>query len=159
MDSSAGFDLTESSDELSSLEMEDIRSLKLNYIRDLIKPELVFHFDNGVVSGDERFTDYSFRIPEIGDYIAKSGSSMNSFGEKQVLFSCLTSVNGYTGKDLTVIKATHGVNLMGFDVKDYMQIVHTLNSIGYEYSSHKVNCAHCGLTFKTGFDMTNFFVS
>jgi len=159
LDVNTGFDLTASSEEFSSLEMEDIRSVAFKPVRDLDKPEFSFHFDDGVVIKDERFTEFSFRIPEIGDYILKAGADTSQAGEKRVLFHCLTSVNGLIGKDLELLKAQHGLGLLSFNFNDYAQILSRFNSIGYDFSNHTVKCAHCGNVFKTVFDFTNFFGS
>ena len=159
MDGDKGFDLNASDEELSSLEMEDIRSIKFNPVRDLAFPELSFHFDDGVVIEGERFTEYSFRLPEIGDYILKAGASTDKGGEKRVLFHCLTSINGIKEHDLQVLKAKHGVGLLSLNFNDYMQILNKLNSIGYDFSKHETTCAHCGYDYKTVFDFSNFFGS
>ena len=158
-DGSDGFDLTASADELSSLEMEDIREIPFVEVRDLLEPVLYFHFDDGVVVEGERYTEFSFRIPEIGDYILKAGTSTTQGGEKRVLFHCLTSINGIKGSELQLLKSKHGIGLLSFNFNDYLEVLNKLNSMGYDYSQHKTTCSHCGYEYRTVFDFTNFFGS
>lgn len=158
-DGETGFALDTSDDELSSLEMEDIRSLPFNTYHDVTEPELTFSFKNGVVVDGEKLTEYTFRIPEIGDYILKSSAKASKDGERKVLFHCLKSINGYKDKDLTLLKTKQGISLLNLPLVEYTEILRKINSIGYDYQSHRTTCASCGNEYKTTFDLSNFFGS
>lgn len=156
----SGFDLLADDEELSSLEMEDIRSVPFNPVRDLDEPIIRFEFEEGVTINGVTYKKYEFRIPEIGDYILRGGGNKRGKQvEKEVFYTCLISVNDITGRDLEKLKNQVGIALMGLSVIEYMEIVKKMNSFGYDYTQHKTRCFACGYEYKTVFDLSNFFAS
>lgn len=158
-DSEKGFDLLAGEDEFSSLEMEDIRSIPYTSST-LEEPILRFNFDEGLSVGGEVFKEYVFRIPEIGDYIAKGGGNKSGKQvEREVLYKCLIGLNGKVDRDLDKLKNVYGMSLLSLNLKEYVQIIDRLNGIGYNFSKHNTKCYDCGYEYKTTFDLTNFFGS
>ena len=159
VDLKKGYDLLAPDLELSSLEMEDLRSLPFKEFKGDV-PEISFQLAQGVTLEDVTYRNYVFRIPTIGDYIHRGGANKTLKDiESRVLLDCLLELDGIDGKDLEILKRRFGDKLLDLNLTEYGKITSRFDNIGYVLSGHETRCYACGYEYKTAFDMSNFFAS
>jgi hypothetical protein len=156
-DETGGFALDQTDDELTSFNKEDLCDLRFNTFDGDVP---VFDFKSkGIPFDGTKYKKYRFMLPKIEDYIQESGRGAEEDIERRVLNKNVIDIDGITEKELIRLKMKAGLQLMKFPLKEFGKLIKIYEKIGYDFNNHKTTCGDCNYSYKTKFDLTNFFGS